>query len=154
MPRGAIGELTEAGVKRRVAASLMATGLSYKAALPMAGYSAKSEVYKRADFQETLEAARERLRGTDGYRLEDTLGWYKRMSEDGEIAPTVRLQARREMARLLGQEVPKKVEVNGRQEITTAVELLSRMDPALWVEILGQSRNIKPRRGVRPIERG
>jgi len=134
MPRGVLGERTEAGVKRRVAASLLATGLSYKAALPMAGLSAKSNIIRDSRFQESVEEARERLRNTEGYRLDDTLAWYKKMSEDERVAPTVRLGARVQMARLLGQEMPKRVELNGRQEMLSVMATLTKIDPEMLIE--------------------
>jgi len=132
MARAAV--VTENEAKKRVAASLMAAGLSYKAALPTAGLPASSNIIKDSRFQETLEEARERLRNTEGYRLGDTLGWYKKMSENEDVAPTVRLMARKEMARLLGQEVPKKVEVNSRQEMLSVMASIAKIDPEKLIE--------------------
>jgi hypothetical protein len=131
---GRTAVVTEKEAKKRVAASLMATGLSYRAALPAAGLPASPNIIKNSRFQETMEDARERLRNTEGYRLDDTLGWYKKMSEDVKMAPTVRLMARREMARLLGQEVPKKVEVNSRQEMLSVMASLTKVSPEMLIE--------------------
>jgi hypothetical protein len=124
----------EADVRRTVAASLVAAGLSHKQAFPLAGYSPKSQVYATDEYRESVAAAREQIREMPGFRLLDTAMFYKAVSDGklegaGKIPVGMRLKARMALATLLGQEAPKKVEMNERQEMAALVAVLSRMGP-------------------------
>ncbi len=132
-----------ADTMRTMAASLVAVGVPYKEAFPLAGYSPKSEIYKDPRFKDTVELVRSQLRERPGYRMEDSVRFYRKMSEDKSQPASVRLKARQEMVTLLGQDAPKKMEINERQETASLITVLSKMDPEKLLAAEAEVRRVE-----------
>jgi len=116
---------------RAILATAKAFGATDKQALAVAGYSESArEMVGVPAVKETIAAIRERLQGTKGYRLEDSLEFYKRVAEDETEKTVVRLAARKELDSKLGYNVAQKVEVSEKKQLSMAISCLSglRMD--------------------------
>ena len=124
-PKAAVSKTQE---KHNTLAVALAAGAAPEAALSLAGYSQNSNrTLAHPEVKCAVAEMRERLQNTDGYRLEDSAGFYKDLSEDAENHTADRIKARSRMDSLLGYDAPQKLEVNEKKELRQAVLVLSNL---------------------------
>jgi hypothetical protein len=125
---GAMVREADSSAKRMAVAAALAHGATTEAALATAGYSPKNRgVVSSGAVREAVAVMRERLQRTPGYTLEESVEFYRKMSENEDVAPGIRISARKEMDARLGYNAPTKVEVNERKSLCMAVEYLNSL---------------------------
>jgi hypothetical protein len=111
---------------RAILATAKAFGATDEQALAVAGYSGTArEMVRVPAVKETMAAVRERLQGVKGYRLEDSLEFYRKIADDVNEKTAVRLAARKELDSKLGYNVAQKVEVSEKKQLSMAISCLS-----------------------------
>jgi hypothetical protein len=124
-------ETVEVEKGRAILATAKAFGATDKQALAVAGYSESAkEMVGVPAVRETIAAIRERLQGTKGYTLEESLEFYRKIADDVAEKTAVRMAARKELDSKLGYNVAQKVEVSEKKSLSMAISCLSglRMD--------------------------
>ncbi|MDR3012598.1 MAG: hypothetical protein LBU70_05235 [Chitinispirillales bacterium] len=116
------------GRERRQAAlgALIGAGVDKKQALEMTGYKSES-VLASPVVRETVAQMRERLQGSVGTTLEDSVEFYKGISEDADNRVDDRLKARSRLDKVLDFDAAKRVEVNETRELNMAVSWLANL---------------------------
>jgi len=122
-------ETVEVERGRAILATAKAFGATDKQALAVAGYSESArEMVSVPAVKETIAAIRERLQGTKGYTLEESLEFYRKIADDVNEKTVVRLAARKELDNKLGYNAPQKIEVSEKQGLSRAIEYLNMLD--------------------------
>jgi len=126
-------ETVELEKGRAILATAKAFGATDGQAVAAAGYSGSTRAMVSSPaVKETIAAVRERLQGVKGYRLEDSLEFYRKIADDTGEKTAVRLAARKELDSKLGYNAAQKVEVSEKKSLSMAISCLSglRMDSA------------------------
>jgi len=127
-PKPVKAPMSKTQEKHNTLAVALAAGATPETALSIAGYSQNSNrALQHPDVKGAVAEMRERLQSTDGFRLEDSAGFYKELSEDAENHTADRIKARSRMDSLLGYDAPQKLEVNEKRELRQAVLVLSNL---------------------------
>ena len=116
---------------RAILATAKVFGATDGQAAAAAGYSGSTRAMVSSPaVKETIAAIRERLQGTKGYTLEESLEFYRKVADDVNEKTVVRLAARKELDSKLGYNVAQKVEVSEKKQLSMAISCLSglRMD--------------------------
>lgn len=111
-------------------AVLMAQGMSRRQARIHAGIKGNGTpgCPSERKAMETVDQARARLAQQKGYLFGDSVEFYGKMSKNTKQTGDTRIRARTRLDSLLGYDAPAKQEIVHRQELRSAIMVLSRLD--------------------------
>jgi hypothetical protein len=123
-------------IDQKVVFNVLRSFLSQTVAGRLAGYSEKSNDYaSKKAYEGTVQEIRERIQGDDRLGFLRQLEFYAELRDDGKVAPSDRIAAAKQLDNVAGYNAPQKVEMNGRQTLIAAVQVVRQVSGMSPIEL-------------------
>ena len=129
--------LTEA--EQQFVYNLEVLGMTQQRAAELAGVASPHAVLKRTDVVDARERLRAAVRQRSEITKEDVIAGYKKAIEQADLLadPMAQIAGWREIAKALGYDAPREVRVTISSDLNTRKRLITQLDDADLVEMLG-----------------